>query len=160
MSATGAGRKRRFWLMKSEPDAFSIDDLARVGTEPWNGVRNYQARNNMRQMRPGDGVLFYHSSCPVPGIAGIASIASEAYPDPTQFDPKSDYFDPKSTREEPRWSLVDVKHERTLKRVIPLEEVKRHADALGDGFALTQRGSRLSVSPVTAAQWKLLLSLE
>src|SRR5688572_22751875 len=97
-------RARRYWLMKSEPDAFSIDDLQRVGTEPWNGVRNYQARNNMRAMHADDGVLFYHSSCDVPGIVGTAKIASEAYPDPTQFDPKSDYFDPKSTREEPRWS--------------------------------------------------------
>ncbi|MEO6154181.1 MAG: EVE domain-containing protein [Thermomonas sp.] len=160
MTTTGSRKKPHFWLMKSEPDAFSIDDLKRVGTEPWNGVRNYQARNFMRQMQPGDGVLFYHSSCAVPGIVGIAKVASEPYPDPTQFEPKSDYFDPKSTREEPRWSLVDVAHERTLKRTIPLDEIKQHADALGDGFALTQRGSRLSVLPVTAAQWKLLLSLE
>ncbi len=153
-------RRRHYWLMKTEPDAFSIDDLKRVGTEPWNGVRNYQARNHMRQMQPGDGVLFYHSSCEVPGIVGVAAVASEAYPDPTQFDPKSDYFDAKSTREEPRWSLVDVAFERKLKRTIPLEEIKRHADDLGEGFALIQRGSRLSVLPVTAAQWKLLLSLE
>jgi len=146
--------------MKSEPDAFSIDDLKRVGTEPWNGVRNYQARNFMRQMQPGDGVFFYHSNCKVPGIVGVAKVASEAYPDHTQFDTKSDYFDAKSTREEPRWSLVDVAYERTLRRIIPLDEIKQHADALGDGFALTQRGSRLSVLPVTAAQWKLLLSLE
>ena len=160
MTAPTPRKTRHFWLMKSEPDAFSIDDLERVGTEPWNGVRNYQARNFMRQMLPGDGVFFYHSNCKVPGIVGIAHVASEAYPDPTQFDPKSDYFEPNSTREEPRWSLVDVAHERTLKRIIPLDEIKQHADALGDGFALTQRGSRLSVLPVTAAQWKLLLSLE
>lgn len=152
--------RKRYWLMKSEPDAFSIDDLAKVKVEPWNGVRNYQARNHMRQMQVGDGVLFYHSSCAVPAIVGIAKVASVAYPDPTQFDPKSDYFDAKSTREEPRWSLVDVAFERKLKRAIPLEEIKQHADALGEGFALTQRGSRLSVSPVSAAQWKLLLSLE
>jgi predicted RNA-binding protein with PUA-like domain len=152
--------RKRYWLMKSEPDAFSIDDLKKVGVEPWNGVRNYQARNHMRQMQVGDGVLFYHSSCAVPAIVGVAKIASVAYPDPTQFDPKSDYFDAKSTREEPRWSLVDVAFERKLKRAIPLEEIKQHADALGEGFALTQRGSRLSVSPVSAAQWKLLLSLE
>ena len=151
---------RRYWLMKTEPDTFSIDDLERVGVEPWNGVRNYQARNHMRQMQVGDGVLFYHSSCAIPAIVGIAKVASVAYPDPTQFDPKSDYFDAKSTREEPRWSLVDVAFERKLKRAIPLEEIKQHADALGEGFALTQRGSRLSVSPVSAAQWKLLLSLE
>ena len=152
--------RKRYWLMKSEPDAFSIDDLQKVGVEPWNGVRNYQARNHIRQMQVGDGVLFYHSSCAVPAIVGIAKVASVPYPDPTQFDPKSDYFDAKSTREEPRWSLVDVAFERKLKRAIPLEEVKQHTDALGEGFALTQRGSRLSVSPVSAAQWKLLLSLE
>ena len=152
--------RKRHWLMKSEPDSFSIDDLQKAGVEPWNGVRNYQARNHMRQMQVGEGVLFYHSSCAIPAIVGIAKVASVAYPDPTQFDPKSDYFDAKSTREEPRWSLVDVAFERKLKRAIPLEEIKQHADALGEGFALTQRGSRLSVSPVSAAQWKLLLALE
>jgi predicted RNA-binding protein with PUA-like domain len=152
--------RRRYWLMKSEPDAFSIDDLQRVGTEPWTGVRNYQARNNMRTMQVGDGVLFYHSSCDVPGIVGVATVASAPYPDPTQFDKKSDYHDPKATREQPRWELVDVTFERKLKRTIPLEEIRQHTDELGEGFALTQRGSRLSVLPVTAAQWKLLLSLE
>ncbi|WP_330946533.1 EVE domain-containing protein [Thermomonas sp. LB-4] len=153
--------RKRYWMMKSEPDAFSIDDLARVGTEPWNGVRNYQARNFMRDgMRLGDGVMIYHSNCKVPGIAGLATVASAAYPDPTQFDPKSHYHDPKATPETPRWFLVDVAFERKLKRLIPLEEIKQHADALGEGFALTAKGSRLSVFPVTAAQWKLLLSLE
>lgn len=160
MSKARQAKPRRYWLMKTEPDAFSIDDLARVGMEPWNGVRNYQARNNIRSMQPGDGVLFYHSSCDVPGIVGAATIASEAYPDPTQFDPKSDYYDPKSTHEEPRWSLVDVAFDRKLQRTIALEEIKQHADALGDEFALIRRGSRLSVMPVTAAQWKFLLSLE
>ena len=152
--------RKRYWLMKSEPDAFSIDDLKKVGTEPWNGVRNYQARNFMRAMQPGDGVLFYHSNCKEPGIVGTATVASAAYPDETQFDPKSHYHDAKSTREEPRWSLVDVKFERKLKRTLTLEEIKRHADDLGEGFALIQRGSRLSVLPVTAAQWKFLLALE
>ena len=153
--------RKRHWLMKSEPDAFSIDNLQKVGTEPWNGVRNYQARNFMRDgMQVGDGILFYHSNCAVPGIAGIAKVASKAYPDDTQFDRKSDYYDPKATREEPRWMLVDVAFERKLKRVIPLEEIRQHADALGEGFALTSKGTRLSVMPVTAAQWKLLLSLE
>ena len=153
--------RKRYWMMKSEPDAFSIDDLARVGTEPWNGVRNYQARNFMRDgMQVGDGVMFYHSNCKVPGIAGLATVASAAYPDPTQFDAGSDYFDPKATREAPRWFLVDVAFQRKLRRVIPLEEIKRHADALGEGFPLTARGNRLSVFPVTAAQWKLLLTLE
>ena len=153
--------RKRYWMMKSEPDAFSIDDLARVGTEPWNGVRNYQARNFMRDgMRVGDGVLFYHSNCKVPGIAGVAAVASTAYPDHTQFNAKSPYFDPKATPETPRWFLVDVAFERKLTHVIALEEIRKHADALGEGFPLTARGSRLSVFPVTHAQWKLLLSLE
>ena len=160
MSKARHDKPRRYWLMKSEPDAFSIEDLERVGTEPWNGVRNYQARNNMRLMKPGDGVLFYHSSCDVPGIVGTATVASEAYPDPTQFNPKSDYFDPKSTQEEPRWSLVDVAFERKLKRTIALDEIKQYTEALGEEFALIRRGSRLSVIPVSAAQWKFLLSLE
>ena len=153
--------RKRYWMMKSEPDAFSIDDLERVGTEPWNGVRNYQARNFMRDgMRVGDGVMLYHSNCTVPGIAGLATVASPAYPDETQFDPESHYHDPKATREQPRWFLVDVAFERKLRRLIPLSEIREHSDALGEGFALTARGSRLSVFPVTAAQWKLLLSLE
>jgi predicted RNA-binding protein with PUA-like domain len=151
---------KHYWLMKSEPDDFSIDDLARVGTEPWTGVRNYQARNFMRSMRLGDGVLFYHSNADVPGIYGLAEVASAAYPDPTQFDRKSKYFDPKSKREEPRWDLVDVRYVRTLARPIPLDAVRAHADKLGEEFALIRKGNRLSVLPVTAAQWKLLLSLE
>ena len=152
--------RKRYWLMKSEPDAFSIDDLQRVGTEPWNGVRNYQARNFMHGRKEGDGVLFYHSNAKVPGIAGIARVASAAYPDDTQFDPKSPYYDPKATREQPRWFLVDVAFERKLGRTIALEEIKQHADELGEAFPLVARGNRLSVFPVTAAQWKLLLSLE
>ena len=153
--------RKRYWLMKSEPDAFSIDDLQRVGTEPWNGVRNYQARNFMRDgMQVGDGILFYHSNTKVPGIVGTATVASAAYPDDTQFNQKSDYFDPKASREQPRWYLVDVAFERKLAQVIALDEIKQHADALGEGFPLTAKGNRLSVFPVTAAQWKLLLSLE
>ena len=153
--------RRRHWLMKSEPDAFSIDDLQRVGVEPWNGVRNYQARNFMRdRMQIGDGVLFYHSNCAVPGIVGLATVASKAYPDDTQFKPKSPYFDPKSTREEPRWQLVDIAFERKLARIVSLDEIKRHAAELGEEFALIRRGNRLSVLPVTAAQWTYLLSLE
>ena len=152
--------RRRYWLMKSEPDAFSIDDLQRIGTEPWTGVRNYQARNHMRAMQVGDGMLFYHSSCDAPGIVGIAAVASTPYPDPTQFDKKSDYYDPKATQEQPRWELVDVSFDRKLKRTIALDEIRGHAEELGEGFPLIQRGSRLSVLPVTAAQWKLLLSLE
>ncbi len=151
----------RYWLMKSEPDEVSIDDLQRVGIEPWNGVRNYQARNFMRDgMQVGDGVLFYHSNCAVPGIVGTATVASKSYPDQSQFKPKSHYFDPKSTREEPRWQLVDIAFDRKLGRTIALDEIKQHADKLGEDFALIRRGTRLSVLPVTAAQWKILLSLE
>ena len=151
---------KRYWLMKSEPEDFSIDDLARVGVEPWTGVRNYQARNFMRSMKLGDGVLFYHSNAEVPGIYGIAEVASAPYPDPTQFRKNSKYYDPKATQEQPRWDLVDVKFVRKLERAIPLEEIRTHADALGEEFALIRKGSRLSVLPVTAAQWKLLLALE
>ena len=146
------------WLMKSEPDVFSIDDLKRVKVEPWNGVRNYQARNFIREMRKGDGVLVYHSSCAVPGVAGLATIASAPYPDPSQFDPKSEYFDAGSDRGDPRWTLVDVRYQRKLKRVITLEEIKS-LPKLGD-FALTRRGNRLSVLPVTAAQWDMIRELE
>jgi predicted RNA-binding protein with PUA-like domain len=148
----------RYWLMKTEPDEFSIDDLAKKKVEPWTGVRNYQARNFIREMQIGDGVLFYHSSCEIPGVAGIAEVAAAAYPDPTQFDRKSDYYDAASKREEPRWSLVDVKFKRKLKRVIPLTELKDRREL--DGFALTARGNRLSVLPVTKAQWDFILGLE
>jgi predicted RNA-binding protein with PUA-like domain len=149
----------KYWLMKSEPDEFSIDDLKKVGREPWSGVRNYQARNFMKSMQVGDAVLFYHSSCAVPGVVGIAEVVSDAYPDPTQFKPKSDYYDPASRPEEPRWWLVDVGFKRKLKRVVTLEALKAEADALGE-FALLNRGNRLSVLPVTAAQYKHILSLE
>ncbi len=147
-----------YWLMKSEPDEFSIDDLKTRKTEPWSGVRNYQARNFIREMKAGDGVLFYHSSCEVPGVAGIASVVASAYPDPTQFDPKSDYFDAKATRADPRWSLVDVRFKRKLARTITLTELKERRE-LGD-FALLRPGNRLSVLPVTKAQWDFILSLE
>ena len=148
-----------YWLMKTEPDEFSIDDLKRKKSEPWSGVRNYQARNYMRDgMRKGDGVLFYHSSCEVPGIAGIAEIATEAHPDPTQFDPKSDYYDKASTRDAPRWLLVDVKYKRKLKRVITLAELKQHEE-LG-GMILLRPGNRLSVLPVTKGEWDFVLGLE
>jgi len=147
-----------YWLMKSEPDEFSIDDLARKKTEPWSGVRNYQARNFLREMRKGDGVLFYHSSCDEPGVVGIAEVATAAHPDPTQFDPKSDYFDAKSARDEPRWSLVDVTFKRKLKRVIALNELKSREE-LND-LALIRPGNRLSVLPVSKAQWDFILELE
>ena len=147
-----------YWLMKSEPDEFSIDALARKRTEPWSGVRNYQARNYLRQMKVGDGVLFYHSSCAEPGVVGVAEVATEAHPDPTQFDPKSDYFDAKSPRTEPRWSLVDVRFKRKLKRVITLTELKG-CDELKD-LILIRPGNRLSVLPVSKAQWDFILGLE
>lgn len=150
----------QYWLMKSEPDAFSIDDLAKVKQEPWSGVRNYQARNYMwKDMRMGDGVLFYHSNAKVPGIAGLAEVASAAYPDPTQFDPESDYWDPKATPENPRWFLVDVAFKRKFKAVLSLETLKANAELLGD-FVLLNRGTRLSVLPVSKAQWQTLLKLE
>jgi len=153
--------RKRYWLMKSEPEDFSIDDLARVGTEPWTGVRNYQARNFMRDgMRVGDEILFYHSNTDVPGIYGIARVASTAYPDPSQFDRSSKYFDEKATEETPRWFLVDVGYVRNLAAPIPLAEIREHAAELGEEFALIRKGARLSVLPVTSAQWKLLLSLE
>lgn len=152
--------RTRYWLMKSEPDEFSIDDLARVGVEPWTGVRNYQARNFMRAMQPGDGVLFYHSNAEVPGVYGVAEVACTAYPDPTQFDARSDYHDPKATREQPRWDLVDVRFVRKLKRPVSLDAIRAQADRLGEDFALIRKGNRLSVLPVTTAQWKTILSLE
>lgn len=147
------------WLMKSEPESFSIDDLRRKRCEPWDGVRNYQARNFMRDgMRPGDRVFFYHSNCAVPGIVGIAAVATDAYPDPSQFDPQSKYFDAGSTRGKPRWMLVDVKFVRKLKRTISLDELKQHA-ALVD-MALLRKGNRLSVMPVEPAHWQYILGLE
>ena len=149
----------KYWLMKSEPEAFSIDDLQRVGREPWSGVRNYLARNFMRQMGVGDGVLFYHSNTKVPGVVGVAEVVCDAYPDPTQFQKKSHYFDPKATREEPRWQLVDVSFKRKMSRVISLEELRAAGERLED-FELLRRGSRLSVMPVSAANWKTILSLE
>ena len=151
-----------YWLMKSEPEAFSIDDLQRrpKQTEPWDGVRNYQARNFMRdRMKIGDGVLFYHSNCDVPGVVGLASIASEAYPDPTQFDPEHAHYDAGSTQEQPRWLLLDVKFERKLARTISLAELREHADRL-DGLALLTRGNRLSIMPVRAPHWRYILNLE
>ena len=143
--------------MKSEPDEFSIEDLARAPrkTTPWFGVRNYQSRNYMRDsMKVGDGVLFYHSSCEIPGIAGIARVASAPYPDGSQFDRKSPYFDPKSKREAPRWVLVDVKLAKKT-RLMPLEEMRSYAQ-LADMVTL-KRGNRLSITPVSEAEWKFIL---
>ena len=153
-------QKKSYWLMKSEPEEFSISDLARVGVEPWGGVRNYQARNFMRDgMRMGDGILFYHSNCKPPGIVGIAEVASRAKPDPSQFDPESDYYDKGSSLEAPRWLLIDVEFGRAFERIIALNELQLHAEKLGD-FALLRRGNRLSVMPVGAEQWRYILKLE
>ena len=152
---------RKYWLMKSEPDEFSIEALEKVGREPWTGVRNYQARNfMMKDMKVGDGILFYHSNCAVPGVAGLAEVVSVAYPDPTQFQKKSDYYDAASKPEEPRWWLVDVGFVRRFKRTVSLDELRAEVDTLGEDFALLRRGNRLSVLPVTAAQYKHILSLE
>ena len=146
-----------YWLMKSEPDEFSIDDLVRAPrkTTPWFGVRNYQARNSMRDaMRIGDGVLFYHSSCEVPGIAGIASVASKPYPDASQFERKSPYYDPKSTPDDPRWVLVDVKLVKKT-RLMPLEEMRGYPELAG--MVTLRRGNRLSITPVTARECEFIL---
>jgi len=144
-----------YWLMKSEPSECSIDDLVRDGRVPWTGVRNYQARNFMRDdMRVGDGVLFYHSSCPEPGVAGLAEVACAAYPDATQFDPASKYFDPKSTRDQPRWLHVDVKLVRKT-ALLSLADM-RTMSPLQD-MRLLQRGNRLSITPVSAPEWRAVM---
>lgn len=147
----------QYWLMKSEPDEVSIDDaLAAPGSVvPWVGVRNYQARNFMRDaMRVGDGVLFYHSSCAEPGIAGLAEVASTAYPDPTQFDANSKYYDPKSVPENPRWLMVDVKAQHKT-RLMPLAELRSLPD-LGD-MQILKRGNRLSITPVSPFEWRCII---
>jgi predicted RNA-binding protein with PUA-like domain len=148
-----------YWLMKSEPDVFGLDDLeARPGkTEHWDGVRNYQARNYLRAMCKGDLAFFYHSNCAEPGVAGIVEIVRGAYPDFTAWDPKSEYYDPKSAPDRPRWYMVDVRFRRRLPRPVTLAEIKAHP-ALAD-MPLMQRGSRLSVMPVTARQWNTILKL-
>lgn len=150
-----------YWLMKSEPDAFGIDDLKLrpQQTEPWDGVRNYQARNMLRDgMRVGDLAFFYHSNCAVPGIAGLMKIVRAGYPDTTALNPESKYHDPKSTPDNPRWFRVDVRYKRKLKRIISLAELKAHP-ALRD-LALLRRGNRLSILPLSQIHWDIILSLE
>ncbi len=149
-----------YWLMKSEPDTFSIDDLANKAgqTEHWDGVRNYQARNFMRAMNAGDQAFFYHSSCAEPGIVGIVEIVRAAYPDPSAFDRRSPYYDPRSSPERPRWDMVDVRLLRRLQRLIPLGEIRGNRRLAA--MQLVQRGNRLSVMPVTAAQWQAILKME
>jgi predicted RNA-binding protein with PUA-like domain len=152
-----AKRDVKYWLMKSEPDSYSIDDLERDGREPWDGIRNYQARNFMREMAVGDLVIFYHSSAKPPGAAGIARICSEAHPDPTQFDKKSKHYDPKSDKDDPRWSLVDLEFVEKFEEEIPLRALKD--DPALQGMRVTQKGSRLSVQPVEKKHFKLVLKM-
>jgi len=148
-----------YWLMKSEPDVYSIDNLAKDGREMWDSIRNYQARNMMRDdMRIGDEIFFYHSNCKQPGIVGIMQVASEPYPDPVQFDRKSRYFDEKSSKDNPRWILVDVEFVRKLSRNITLTEIK--AEKSLEDMILTRRGNRLSIMPVEKKHWNKILRLE
>ena len=149
----------RYWLMKSEPDEFSIDDLARAPRQrtAWFGVRNYQARNFMRdQMQVGDQVLFYHSSCPEPGIAGICAVSAPAHPDATQFDRKNPHYDPKSSPDAPRWVNVDVKFVKKT-RLIPLAELRAHPELAS--MRILQRGNRLSITPVDPKEWAFIVRL-
>lgn len=149
---------RRWWLLKSEPAEFSIDDLAARGHEPWTGVRNYQARNHLRAMQRGDGLFIYHSSCAEPGIVGIARVSAPASPDPTQFDPDSAYHDPRADRAAPRWWQVEVAYVRHTRRPLALSELKAHPELAG--LILLRRGNRLSVMPVAAEHARVLLALE
>lgn len=148
------------WLFKSEPDAFSIDDLkaCKGKRDHWDGIRNYQARNLMRdEMKKGDPGFFYHSSCKVPGIVGIVEVVREAYPDHTAQDPESKYHDPKASADDPRWVMVDVKYKRKFKQVLSLSEL-REVPGLSD-MMLLKKGSRLSIQPVTPEQWQIILDL-
>ncbi len=146
-----------YWLMKSEPDVFGIDDLERVGVEPWEGVRNYQARNMMRdEMQKGDLAFFYHSNTQVPGIVGILRIGRDGYPDDAAFDPEHKYYDPKSDPDNPRWYRVDVAFEEKFDEVIPLAWLKEQPEL--EDCPLVRRGNRLSIMPITEAQWEFILS--
>ncbi len=150
--------KKNYWLLKSEPDCYSIDDLQRDGVTYWDGVRNYQARNFMRDdMKVGEGVLFYHSGAEPPGVAGLAEIAREGYADHTALDPDADHFDPKATPEKPIWSMVDVKFVAKFPEVVPLATLKETAGL--EDMVVTQRGSRLSVTPVTAEEFAIVSKL-
>jgi predicted RNA-binding protein with PUA-like domain len=152
-----------YWLLKSEPESFSIDALGKAPkqTTAWDGVRNFQARNMLRDsMKKGDRAFFYHSSCEVPGIAGIVGIAREGYPDKTALDPRDDHYDAGSKAEEPRWFAVNVKLVRKFDRIITLDELRRHAAKTLKDFVLLRRGNRLSVMPVTKREWEFVLTLE
>ncbi len=151
------------WLFKSEPGAFSVDDLAAAPGRRtcWDGVRNFQARNFMRDgMKRGDLAFFYHSNCAEPGIVGVAEVVREAYPDPTAFDPENKHYDAESKPDSPRWLMVDVRLKRKLRRTITLSELKEYADGALRDFVLLRRGNRLSVFPVSAKHWKFILALE
>ena len=149
------------WLMKSEPDTFGIDHLSKAPkrTSAWDGVRNFQARNYLREMREGDLAFFYHSSTEVPGVVGIMKVAREAYPDRTAFDPKNDHYDADSDPDKPRWYMVDVQLVRKFERVISLEELRTHASGKLKEMVVLKRGNRLSITPVSAAHWKFILDL-
>lgn len=151
-----------YWLFKSEPDSFSVDDLARArdATTAWDGVRNYQVRNMMRdEMRLGDQGFFYHSSCAVPGIAGVVRIVRAGYPERSALDRKHRYFDPESDPENPRWYSVDLRLERRIDPLITLEDLRKHARGVLSEMLILRRGNRLSVTPVTRAEWRFILSL-
>lgn len=153
-------KRRSFWLMKSEPDVFSYDDLvsAKGSQTHWDGVRNYQARNTMRDdMKVGDLVLYYHSNTKPPGVAGVAEVVAEGYPDPSQFDPKDSHFDPKSSEENPRWFCVDLRAVAALPEYVSIEALKGNAKL--EDMAVVQRGQRLSVQPVTAAEFREVLKM-
>ena len=152
-----------YWLMKTEPETFGIDDLAKrpKKTAMWDGVRNYQARNMLRDdFKKGDQAFLYHSSADIVGIAGIVTVVRTAYPDPTQFDKKHAHHDPGAKRDDPRWFVVDVQLKRRLKRIITLDELRAHESKDLDGMLLLKRGNRLSITPISAAHWQFILSLE
>lgn len=155
----GVMKPRQYWLMKSEPSVFSIEDLARSPnqTTSWDGVRNYQARNYMREMAVGDQVLFYHSNADPPAIVGIAEVTQTAYPDGSQFERRSRYYDPSSSRSAPRWDMVDIRHCRTFRTSLSLDRLRKEQKVRG--MELLKKGSRLSVQPVTASEWEVILKL-
>lgn len=147
-----------YWLMKSEPETFSIDDLKKCKTDHWDGVRNYQARNFMKEMKKGDLIFFYHSNCTPPGIVGVMEVHKECYPDHTSFDKRSKYYDPKSSKETPRWFMVDVKFKEKFSEMITLDSLKA-VSTLKD-LALVRKGNRLSIMPVSAKEWQAIMKMK
>ena len=149
----------KYWLMKNEPDDYSIEDLKRDKTEPWDGIRNYQVRNMIRDdMSVGDLAFFYHSNCEIPGIYGLLTIASDAYPDHTAFDKKAKYYDARSKKDKPTWLMVDVKYKRKLKKIITLKDLKSYKQL--SNMRVVQRGNRLSITEVNKKDWEFILKLE